>query len=149
METFHFSEPNQIHVAGAGLARELLDAQMFVEDESHLELSPKSRKLLKQDGWRVHKLLNAYMRFFAQSYFRDLRARCKLSCRGIQPAGARRFDVPGRFNAPSFSKPSKNDGSVQNLARGRERWAFRPVNTTACSDGMVCLDAVHYIQADL
>jgi hypothetical protein len=82
-----------------GSLEELLDDLNVCEDETCLEISEIEK--LKQDGWRVHKLINGYMRF--------LRSRISGSSGRVQESPAEEYNqeeldelFPGRFNAPSL-----------------------------------------------
>jgi four helix bundle protein len=58
---FHFLEQIKFMVRSRGLLEELLDDLNVCEDEAYLpiqEIEP-----LRQEGWRVHKLINGYIRF--------------------------------------------------------------------------------------
>ena len=58
---FHFLEQIKFMLQARGSLEELLDDLNVCEDESYL--STQEIETLKQDGWRVHKLINGYIRF--------------------------------------------------------------------------------------
>jgi len=58
---FHFLEQIKFMLQSRGSLEELLDDLNICEDEAYLpipEMEP-----LRQEGWRVHKLINGYIRF--------------------------------------------------------------------------------------
>ena len=58
---FHFLEQIKFMLQSRGSLEELLDDLNVCEDEAYLpiqEIEP-----LRQEGWRVHKLINGYIRF--------------------------------------------------------------------------------------
>jgi four helix bundle protein len=58
---FHFLEQIKFMLQSRGSLEELLDDLNVCEDEAYLpiqEIEP-----LRQEGWRVHKLINGYVRF--------------------------------------------------------------------------------------
>ena len=58
---FHFLEQIKFMLQARGSLEELLDDLNVCEDEQYLPLAEIEK--LKQDGWRVHKLINDYIRF--------------------------------------------------------------------------------------
>ena len=58
---FHFLEQIKFMLQARGSLEELLDDLNVCEDEQYLPLAEIEK--LKQDGWRVHKLINGYIRF--------------------------------------------------------------------------------------
>jgi four helix bundle protein len=58
---FHFLEQIKFLLQARGSLEELLDDLNVCEDELYLALTEIAR--LKQEGWRVHKLINGYVRF--------------------------------------------------------------------------------------
>lgn len=58
---FHFLDQIKFMLQSRGSLEELLDDLNTCEDESYLEIAEIEK--LKQDGWRVHKLINGYIRF--------------------------------------------------------------------------------------
>jgi four helix bundle protein len=58
---FHFLEQIKFLLQARGSLEELLDDLNVCEDELYLALTEIAR--LKQEGWRVHKLINGYIRF--------------------------------------------------------------------------------------
>jgi four helix bundle protein len=58
---FHFLEQIKFMLQARGSLEELLDDLNVCEDEEYLAIAEIER--LKQEGWRVHKLINGYIRF--------------------------------------------------------------------------------------
>src|SRR5438132_10537444 len=58
---FHFLEQIKFMLQARGSLEELLDDLNVCEDEQYLILTEIEK--LKQDAWRVHKLINGYIRF--------------------------------------------------------------------------------------
>jgi four helix bundle protein len=58
---FHFLDQVKFCLQSRGSLEELLDDLNVCDDEEYLPSDNISA--LKQDGWRVHKLLNGYIRF--------------------------------------------------------------------------------------
>jgi four helix bundle protein len=58
---FHFLDQIKFMLTARGSLKELLDDLNVCEDEMYLTLS--EIEILKQEGWRVHKLINGYIRF--------------------------------------------------------------------------------------
>jgi four helix bundle protein len=58
---FHFLEQIKFMLQSRGSLEELIDDLNVCEDEQYLTSAEVER--LKQDGWRVHKLINGYIRF--------------------------------------------------------------------------------------
>jgi four helix bundle protein len=76
---FHYLEQIKFSLYSRGSLEELLDDLNICEDESYLpvaEIPP-----LKQHGWRVHQLLNGYIR-----WLRDRRRGAELELREDSPA---------------------------------------------------------------
>ena len=66
---FHFLEQIKFMLQSRGSLEELLDDLNVCEDEAYLpiqEIEP-----LRQEGWRVHKLINGYIRFLRRRVFGD------------------------------------------------------------------------------
>ena len=61
---FHYLEQIKFCLNARGSLEELLDDLNICEDESYLPLGEIGG--LKEQGWRVHKLLNGYMRWLRQ-----------------------------------------------------------------------------------
>ena len=104
---FHFLEQIKFMLQARGSLEELLDDLNVCEDESYLPIAEIDK--LKQDGWRVHKLINGYIRF--------LRNRTTESSSKVQesPPDDNEFSDDemsdlffGRFNPSSFKR--FNDG---------------------------------------
>lgn len=92
---FHYLDQIKFLLQARGSLEELLDDLNVCQDEGYLP--PADISLLKEHGWRVHKVLNGYIRFL----------------RGRKPEGFSRvsenvleypaIDEPdGRFNASSL-----------------------------------------------
>jgi four helix bundle protein len=58
---FHFLEQIKFMLQARGSLEELLDDLNICNDESYLPT--REVENLKQEGWRVHKLINGYIRF--------------------------------------------------------------------------------------
>jgi len=58
---FHYLEQIEFSLNARGSLEELLDDLNVCEDESYLPISEVAE--LKEQGWRVHRLLNGYMRW--------------------------------------------------------------------------------------
>ena len=58
---FHFLEQIKFMLQARGLLEEVLDDLNVCEDEAYL--AAQESETLKQEGWRVHKLINGYIRF--------------------------------------------------------------------------------------
>ena len=58
---FHFLEQIKFMLQARGSLEELLGDLNVCEDEAYL--AAQESETLKQEGWRVHKLINGYIRF--------------------------------------------------------------------------------------
>jgi len=58
---FHFLEQIKFMLQSRGSLEELLDDLNVCEDEAYLPI--REIESLSQEGWRVHKLINGYVRF--------------------------------------------------------------------------------------
>jgi four helix bundle protein len=58
---FHYPDQIKFMLQARGSLEELLDDLNVCEDEAYL--APAEILLLKEQGWRVHKVLNGYIRF--------------------------------------------------------------------------------------
>jgi four helix bundle protein len=58
---FHFLEQIKFMLQSRGSLEELLDDLNVCEDEAYLPI--QEIESLRQNGWRVHKLINGYIRF--------------------------------------------------------------------------------------
>lgn len=58
---YHFLDQIKFMLQSRGSLEELLDDLNVCEDEQYLAISEIER--LKQEGWRVHRLVNGYVRF--------------------------------------------------------------------------------------
>ena len=58
---FHFLEQIKFMLQSRGSLEELLDDVNVCEDEAYLPI--QEIESLRQEGWRVHKLINGYIRF--------------------------------------------------------------------------------------
>src|SRR5438045_2014420 len=68
---FHFLEQIKFMLQARGSLEELLDDLNVCTDENYAhaeEIEP-----LRQEGWRVHKLINGYIRFLRRRASEDLR----------------------------------------------------------------------------
>lgn len=95
---FHFLDQIKFILQARGSLEELMDDLNTCEDESYLE----TRRIeeLKQHAWRVHKLINGYIRY--------LRTRIEQSSPRVQekfngePVGDLEDGLSDRFNASSL-----------------------------------------------
>jgi four helix bundle protein len=62
---FHFLEQIKFMLQARGSLEELLDDLNVCEDEQYLPV--QQIETLKSEGWRVHKLINGYIRFLRKS----------------------------------------------------------------------------------
>jgi four helix bundle protein len=94
---FHFLEQIKFMLQSRGSLEELLDDLNVCEDEQYIVIAEIEK--LKQDAWRVHKLINGYIRF--------LRRRASGDPPRVQEAAAD-DDLedlfPNRFNPSSFQR---------------------------------------------
>jgi four helix bundle protein len=97
---FHFLEQIKFMLQARGSLEELLDDLNVCEDERYLVIAEIEK--LKQDGWRVHRLINGYIRF--------LRSRTTEDSSRVREASSD-YDLDeddfedlflGRFNASSL-----------------------------------------------
>jgi len=58
---FHFLDQIKFMLQSRGSLEELLDDLNVCEDEAYLAITDTDK--LKQEAWRVHKLINGYIRF--------------------------------------------------------------------------------------
>ena len=66
---FHFLEQIKFMLQARGSLEELLDDVNVCEDETYL--ADEEIEKLKAEGWRVHKLINGYIRFLRSRVSRD------------------------------------------------------------------------------
>jgi four helix bundle protein len=66
---FHFLEQIKFMLQSRGSLEELLDDVNVCEDEAYLPI--QEIESLRQEGWRVHKLINGYIRFLRRRVFGD------------------------------------------------------------------------------
>jgi four helix bundle protein len=94
---FHFLEQIKFMLQSRGSLEELLDDLNVCEDEAYLPI--QDIESLRQEGWRVHKLINGYIRF--------LRRRVSGDSPRVQD-GAANDDLEDlfldRFNPSSFQR---------------------------------------------
>jgi four helix bundle protein len=64
---FHFPDQIKFMLQARGSLEELLDDLNVCDDERYLTLS--EIEPLKREGWRVHKLVNGYIRFLRSVFF--------------------------------------------------------------------------------
>jgi four helix bundle protein len=94
---FHFLDQIKFMLQSRGSLEELLDDLNVCEDEAYLPV--QEIEALRQEGWRVHKLINGYIRF--------LRRRASGDSARVQEAatGDKSEDVfVDRFNPSSFQR---------------------------------------------
>jgi len=94
---FHFLEQIKFMLQSRGSLEELLDDLNVCLDEGYLPI--QEIESLRQEGWRVHKLINGYIRF--------LRRRASGDSPRVQEAAAD-YDLEDlfldRFNPSSFQR---------------------------------------------
>ena len=94
---FHFLEQIKFMLQSRGSLEELLDDLNVCADEGYLPI--QEIESVRQEGWRVHKLINGYIRF--------LRRRASGDSRRVQEAAAD-DDLEDvfldRFNPSSFQR---------------------------------------------
>jgi four helix bundle protein len=66
---FHFLEQIKFMLQARGSLEELLDELNICEDARYL--ATQEIEMLKQKGWRVHKLINGYIRFLRSRTTKD------------------------------------------------------------------------------
>lgn len=93
---FHYLDQIKFMLQARGSLEELLDDLNVCQDEGYL--SPKDISALKEDGWRVHRVLNGYIRFLRNRKTDDS-SRVAEDVREYSLAGDESDD---RFNASSF-----------------------------------------------
>jgi four helix bundle protein len=71
---YHYLDQIKFVLQSRGSLEELLDDLNVCEDENYLQVS--ELESLKQEGWRLHKLINGYIRFL-RSRTTDKSARVK------------------------------------------------------------------------
>ena len=94
---FHFLEQIKFMLQSRGSLEELLDDLNVCEDEAYLPI--QETESLRQEGWRVHKLINEYIRF--------LRSRVSGGSPRVREATADddlEDFFPDRFNPSSFQR---------------------------------------------
>jgi len=91
---FHFLEQIKFMLQSRGSLEELLDDLNVCADEGYLPI--QEIESVRQEGWRVHKLINGYIRF--------LRTRVSGDPRVQEAAADDDFEdvFPERFNPSSF-----------------------------------------------
>jgi four helix bundle protein len=94
---YHYLEQIKFMRQSRGSLEELLDDQNVCQDEAYLPI--QEIESLRQEGWRVHKLINGYIRF--------LRRRASGDSPRVQE-GASDDDIEDvfldRFNPSSFQR---------------------------------------------
>jgi len=97
---FHFLDQIKFMLQGRRSLEELLDDLNVCQDEQYLAL-PEIENL-KQEGWRVHKLINAYIRFLrSRSTKSSLRVRESPSDNELSEDDMNDLFL-GRFNSSSL-----------------------------------------------
>src|SRR5438876_485388 len=107
---FHFLEQIKFMLQARGSLEELLDDLNVCEDEAYL--AAQESETLKQEGWRVHKLINGYIRF--------LRSRPTGDSSRVREgsSGDQRFDHGCIVEFPGKEK----DQEIQTATTGCARW---------------------------
>jgi four helix bundle protein len=99
---FHFLEQIKFMLQARGSLEELLDDLNVCEDEEYLAIAEIER--LKQEGWRVHKLINGYIRFL-RTRTAKISSRVQESPAEYEPSGDELDDLFfGRFNSSSLQR---------------------------------------------
>jgi four helix bundle protein len=97
---FHFLEQIKFMLQARGSLEQLLDDLNVCEDEEHLAIAEIER--LKQEGWRVHKLINGYIRFL-RSRTAKISSRVQESSAEYESSADELDDLFfGRFNSSSL-----------------------------------------------
>src|SRR5437762_3065983 len=97
---FHFLEQIKFMLQARGSLEELLDDLNVCEDEEYVTIAEIER--LKQEGWRVHKLINGYIRFL-RSRTAKISSRVQESPAEYEFSGDELDDLFfGRFNSSSL-----------------------------------------------
>jgi four helix bundle protein len=93
---FHFLEQIKFMLQSRGSLEELLNDLNVCEDEGYLPV--EEIESLKQEGWRVHKLINGYIRF--------LRSRVSGDSPHVRESAADDLNdlLLDRFNSSSFQR---------------------------------------------
>jgi four helix bundle protein len=97
---FHFLEQIKFMRQARGSLEELLDDLNVCEDEAYL--AAQESETLKQEGWRVHKLINGYIRFLRSVPPEILRASGKVLPITISTRTISKTCNLGRFNPSSL-----------------------------------------------
>ena len=94
---FHFLEQIKFMLQARGSLEELLDDLNVCSDENYLSI--QEIETMKSEGWRVHKLINGYIRFLRTRVSGD-------SPRVQETAADDDFEdvFPDRFNPSSFQR---------------------------------------------
>jgi four helix bundle protein len=95
---YHFLEQIRCMLQSRGSLEELLDDLSVCQDEAYLPIQEIESS--RQEGWRVHRLINGYLRF--------LRGR-------ISGDSPRVRDAPGDDNLEDFSPDRFNTSSLQHF----------------------------------
>ena len=97
---FHFLEQIKFMLQARGSLEELLDDLNACEDAEYLTIA--EIESLKQEGWRVHKLINGYIRFL-RSRTAKMSSRVQESPAEYEFSGDELDDLFfGRFNSSSL-----------------------------------------------
>ena len=97
---FHFLEQIKFMLQARGSLEELLDDLNVCEDERYLVIAEIEK--LKQDGWRVHRLINGYIRFLRSRTTEDSSRIRETSSDYDLDEGDFEDLFLGRFNASSL-----------------------------------------------
>jgi four helix bundle protein len=93
---FHFREQIKFMFQSRGSLEELLDDLNICQDEAYLPI--QEIESLRQEGWRVHKLVNGYVRFLR---------------RRVSGDSPRVPEAPGDDDLDDFSQDCFNPSSFQ------------------------------------
>jgi hypothetical protein len=110
-------------------------------------LAAQESQTLKQEGWRVHKLINGYIRFLRSRTTGDSSRVRKLLPITIPTRTISKTCTWAASTLHRFNSSTNENRSFQNLAWRCERRRDSVITPTGVSEGMVVLDAVNHIQA--
>jgi four helix bundle protein len=96
---FHFLDQMKFMLQARGSLEELLDDLNVCEDEAYLPI--QEIESLRQEGWRVHKLINGYVRFLRGRVSGDP-PRVRETSDGVLSDDDLEDSLPDRFNPSSL-----------------------------------------------
>ena len=98
---FHFLDQIKFMLHSRGSLEELLDDLNVCQDEAYLPI--QEIESLRQEGWRVHKLINGYVRFLPRRVSGDP-SRVRETSRGGLSDDDLEDSFPARFNVSSLQR---------------------------------------------